>query len=541
MTRDSNYIKMVTVGIAAVVLGITFYFVFSYQNELRMTISSLVEQVKHAQELKTEVQVVEKVIVQQPWAEVQDKVKNCVVQIIAQTAEIDIMQPFKTPTQNGHFGTGFFISESEIITNAHVADKAQFLWIKIPALGKAIIDVEVVGISHDRDLALLRVTDSGLALIKNTLGTVPFLKLGNSDLVRRVDQVLALGYPLGQSSLKSTTGVVSGREHIGGRNLIQMDAPINPGSSGGPAMNAEGEVIGVANSGIVSAQNIGYIIPVNELKMVLEDLRKTLLLKRPLLGVKYNKGSSDMAEYLGNPLPGGCYVIEIYKDAPLAKAGIKAGDMLYEINGHKVDLYGDLNVPWSEDKISIVDYVSMLEIGQKVEVLFYRKGKKVECSFPFEHSKPIPVREIHSGYEKIEYEIFGGMLIQQLTLNHIPILINNAPDLTKYLKFSEQMNPALVVTHVVPNSQAQRLEVVTEGSVIAEVNGQEVTTLNQFREVIFKSVNEKFIRVKTSDGIFFVLSLPKVLLEAEKLAGIYKYPVSPFIKELLEVHGKKTT
>ena len=204
MTRDSNYIKMVTVGIAAVVLGITFYFVFSYQNELRMTISSLVEQVKHAQELKTEVQVVEKVIVQQPWAEVQDKVKNCVVQIIAQTAEIDIMQPFKTPTQNGHFGTGFFISESEIITNAHVADKAQFLWIKIPALGKAIIDVEVVGISHDHDLALLRVTDSGLALIKNTLGTVPFLKLGNSDLVRRVDQVLALGYPLGQSSLKST-------------------------------------------------------------------------------------------------------------------------------------------------------------------------------------------------------------------------------------------------------------------------------------------------------------------------------------------------
>lgn len=539
MSRDFKNAQLVIAGVVAIGLCSAFYFVFSHQNNIFNLMSSLNEQVKHVQDAKTEVQVIEKVIAQQPWAAVQDKIKNAVVQIIAQTAEIDIFQPFKTPTQNGHFGTGFFISEREIITNAHVADKAQFLWIKIPALGKAIIDVELVGISHDRDLALLRVTDQGMMLIKQTLGTVDVLPLGNSDLVRRVDEVLALGYPLGQSSLKSTTGIVSGREHIGGRYLIQMDAPINPGSSGGPAMNLSGQVIGIANSGIVTAQNIGYIIPVNELKMILDDLRKTLLLKRPLLGVKYNKGSQDMAEYLGNPLPGGCYVIEVYEGAPLSKAGIKPGDMLYEINGHKVDLYGDLNVPWTEDKISIIDYVAMLEIGQKVNVVFYRKGKKIECNFAFEFSTPIPVREVYSGYEKIEYEIFGGMLIQPLTLNHIPVLINNAPGLAKYLKFSEQMKPALVVTHVVPNSQAQRLEVVAEGSVIEEINGQEVTTLDQLRKIIRASAHEKFVRVKTSDGIFFVLSLPKSLDEAEKLAEIYKYPVSPFIKELLEIHKKK--
>lgn len=532
-----KYIKLIIPTVSMVGFSVLFYWVFTNQNELFLLLTNVNERIQIAEMTKPEVQVIEKVTVQQPWTKVQERVSNCVVQIIAQTAEVDILQPFKTPMQNGHCGSGFFISEREIITNAHVADQAQFLWIKIPALGKAIIDVELVGISHDRDLALLRVTDQGLNLIKSVLGQVKYLELGNSDLVHRVDEVLALGYPLGQSSLKSTTGVVSGREHIGGRNLIQIDAPINPGSSGGPAMNLSGQVIGVTNSGIVAAQNIGYIIPVNELKMILDDLRKTLLLKRPFLGVLYNAGSHEMTEYLGNPLPGGCYVIDVYEGAPLYKVGIKPGDMLYEINGHRVDIYGDLNVPWSEDKISIIDYVAMLEVGQKVHVVFYRKGKKIEHSFNFDLATPAPIRKIYPGYEPIEYEVFGGMLIQPLAINHIPLLVNNAPGLAKYLKFEEQMKSALVVTHIVPNSQAQRLEVVTEGSIITEVNDQKVTTLDELRSVLKKSY-DKFVRIKTADGVFFVLSLPKVLEETEKLATIYKYPLSPFITEFLKSHKK---
>jgi len=536
MESGMKFLKGALPAAVVVGLGIVFYWIFSNQSELFSLLSVVNERVQAAEIAKPEVQVIEKVIAQQPWATVQERVRNCVVQIIAQTAEVDILQPFKTPHQNGHCGTGFFISEREIVTNAHVADQAQFLWVKIPALGKAIIDVELVGISHDRDLALLRVSDQGMSLIKNVLGDIKYLELGNSDLVHRVDEVLALGYPLGQSSLKSTTGVVSGREHIGGRNLIQIDAPINPGSSGGPAMNLSGQVIGITNSGIVAAQNVGYIIPVNELKMIVDDLRKTLLLKRPFLGVLYNAGSQEMTEYLGNPLPGGCYVIDVYEGAPLYKVGIKPGDMLYEINGHRVDIYGDLNVPWSEDKISIIDYVAMLEVGQKVHVVFYRKGKKIEHTFNFDLSTPAPVRKMYPGYEDIEYEVFGGMLIQPLTLNHIPALVNNAPGLAKYLKFEEQTKPALVVTHIVPNSQAQRLEVVTEGSIITEVNDKKVTMLDELRAVLKKAGSDKFIRVKTADGVFFVLSYPKVLDETEKLASIYKYPISPFMRDLLNNH-----
>ena len=160
--------------------------------------------------------------------------RDTVVQVFAQIAELDLMQPYKTPTQYGSRGSGFFINEhGHIITNAHVIDQAHAIWIQIPSLGKRLINVIVVGICPERDIALLRVADEDVDYIRSELGYIPYLVLGDSDKVRRSDEVLALGYPLGQESLKSTTGVISGRE----KNLIQMSAPINPGSSGGPLLN----------------------------------------------------------------------------------------------------------------------------------------------------------------------------------------------------------------------------------------------------------------------------------------------------------------
>ena len=102
--------------------------------------------------------------------------------------------------------------------------------------------------------------------LEKTLGEIPYLPLGDSDTAYRSDRVLTLGYPLGQESLKSTTGVISGQE----RDMIQISAPINPGSSGGPLLNNKGEVIGICTSGINDAQNVNYIIPINETKAYFE-------------------------------------------------------------------------------------------------------------------------------------------------------------------------------------------------------------------------------------------------------------------------------
>src|SRR5262249_23942749 len=150
---------------------------------------------------------------------------------------------------------------------------ATSVWIQIPSLGKRIIDVTIVGVCPERDIALLKLTPESEQLVRSLLGKIPYLPFGDSDGVHRAEELLALGYPLAQHTLKSTTGVVSGRENITGQAVIQMSAPINPGSSGGPSLNRAGQVIGINTATILGVQNANYIIPINEVKIVLDDLR----------------------------------------------------------------------------------------------------------------------------------------------------------------------------------------------------------------------------------------------------------------------------
>lgn len=529
-------------------LILALYMVLKNQQELAQSYVMLHAGIQeHAEHRPTETRVIEKMVAQQPWADVQEKARDTVVQVIVQTAEVNILQPFRTPQQRITAGSAFFISDQgELITNAHVVEEATSIWVKIPSLGKVIIDCEVVGKSPERDLALLRPTKEGLEIIKKNLKAIPFLPLGNSDEVHRVDEVLALGYPLGQASLKSTSGVVSGREHISGLHLIQVSSPINPGSSGGPALNLTGEVIGITSAGIPSAQNVGYIIPVNDLKLVLADLRTTRLLRKPFLGVIFNHGSPELAQHLGNPEPAGCYVVDVYQGSPLARAGIKAGDMIYEINGYKVDEYGDLAVSWHEDKLSVIDYISRLHVGQAIKMVFYRKGVRQVITFNFDHTELAPVRKIFPGEDHIDYEIFGGMLVQPLTLNHLMVLVNNAPSLAKYADFKSQMEPVLIVTHIVPNSQMQRLDLLREGAIIAEVNDKKVKTLVDFRVAIQDAVkaarsgkNKNLISFKTADGVFFVLNLEKIVRDEPKLADLYHYPISKCMQSTILAFNDK--
>ncbi len=533
-----KYLRELVVGAICCIIVVLFVQLFKNQKELMQAVSNYGIMVKHT--AGEQIELGNLVSSHQPWAAVQEKARDTVVQVISQTAEVNILQPYKTPKQNAGAGTAFFISEDgELITNAHVVTEAQAIWIKIPSLGRMIIDVEVIGKAPERDLALLRVSPDGLQKIKDKLGKVPFLSLGNSDKVRRVDEVLTLGYPLGQTSLKSTCGVVSGREHLAGRLFIQIDSPINPGNSGGPALAMNGEVIGVTCAGVPSAQNVGYIIPINELKMILPDLRKTKLLRRPFLGFYLNNGSEELARHLGNPVPSGCYIVDIYQTSPLAKAGVKAGDMIYEINGIAVDEYGDLSLSWNEDKLSLMDYISMLEIGQTVHIVTYRNGKRKEVSLIFDLMELAPVRQIFLGDDVIDYEIFGGMLLQPLTLNHVPALVGNAHILTRYETIKYQMEPSLIVTHVVPNSQVQRLNLIGEGAIISEVNGKKVKNMDELRHAIGQDIDKERMTFKTEDGVFFVLNVEKSLEDEVKLSQIFQYPLSPFIRQLLDKVRRK--
>ena len=328
--------------------------------------------------------------------------------------------------------------------------------------------------------------------------------------------------------MKSTVGVVSGRE----QHHIQIDAPINPGNSGGPSVNTSGEVVGINTMYAAGAQNVGYIIPINELKIVLDDLRKVRLLKKPYLGILYINASESLTQYLGNPLPGGVYVVDVYAGSPLQKAGVAKKDMIYEINGHRLDVYGEME--WNGERISIVDYVSQLKLGQEVHLLVYCNGTPKNIRFTFEQTDPLPIKRLYTGYEKLDYEIIAGMVVQPLTTNHLPLLVNQAPSLAKYIEMKNQMEPVLVVTHIFPDSQSQRSRALLPGVTLNEVNGDKVRTLPELRIALDKSIETGSLTLETSEGLFFVFPFEKVMKDEVRLSQDYFYPLTHNAREILE-------
>lgn len=476
-----------------------------------------------------------------PWPVIQAKIQNSVVQIFSQVAEFNWLQPYATPAQGIGTGSGFFINDQGVlITNAHVVSQAKVITCQIPALGKEQFELEVIGISFDRDIALLRLKD--YETVSNLLGgAIPFLELGDSEAMLRGEEIMAVGFPLGQQSLKTTVGVISGYYSENGRYYIQIDAAINPGNSGGPSVNGMGQVIGINSAIIPDAQNVGYIIPVRELQMVLKDLYEApnRLLRRPYLGVFYTAAGKEMAEYLGNPTTGGCLVYDIAKGSLCDKVGLKPYDMIYEVNGQKLDAYAEISMPQKADKISLSDYMSYVTLGSEVSLVIYRNGERKEFKFKFDVGTLPAVRSMYPDYEKIEFEVFGGFVIMPLSQNHLPLLAARETGLIKFLKPLDQIDPVLVISHILPGSAAQSSRLFAPGKCIKELNGVEVSTMAEFRAALKKSLVTGIVTLKTDNDVFSVFSLPKILQNEPRLAGTYNYQISETVRELIQIFDPK--
>lgn len=531
--KNQLIIIFVTILVIGSIAAISF---FGYQKIQKL--NSSIEEVKKTKSCP-EKEIVEKVLKKaDTWSEVQAKSTSAVVQVFSQIAVFDWLEPYKTPEQSAATGTGFFIDpKGYLITNAHVVDQSKALTIQISTLGKDQFEIEVVGISPDRDLALCKLKDEEFKKIQKSLGKIPYLKLGNSEKICRGDEVMVLGYPLGFQFIKSTKGIVSGRESLAGHHFIQIDAAINPGNSGGPVVDNNGDVVGIATAHIPNAQNVGYIIQANELKVILKSLYNTptKLVRRPFLGVFWHAGNPTLTQYLNNPLPGGCYVTSLYKGSLLDNVGVKPGDMIYEINKLPIDSFGEISVNWCEDKISLSDYISFLPLDQEISFVVYRKGERKEFKFNFTQSKLPEIRAMYPDYEKIEYEVIAGIVIMQLTRNHIVKLIQYSPDLLKYEDPKNQNQPALVITNILPDSQAQRSRLpFPPGTIIKEINGESVKTMDDLRKAVRKSINNGYLTFKFSNEVFVVFSFTRVLQDEVKLSTIFRYPISPLVQELLK-------
>jgi len=274
-------------------------------------------------------------------------------------------------------GSGFIISEDGyIITNDHVVGNASKIVISMT--NGDHIDAEIIGKDPFTDIALLKVSKSGL----------PFVKLGNSDDIIIGEWVIALGNPFGLFEVNQkptvTVGVISASgmklnagENRFYRNMIQTDAAINSGNSGGALFNSAGEVIGMntliytGNSYASGNIGLGFAIPINKVRKIVDMLKKDGKIDRNYsIGVRVQTVDANIAQYFKLKNVHGVIVVNVENGGEFDKSGIKAEDIILSLNGEKINSDSDF---WG--------YIVDVNPGEKVKALILRNGEEIEKEF----------------------------------------------------------------------------------------------------------------------------------------------------------------
>ncbi|MEK7272768.1 MAG: Do family serine endopeptidase, partial [Nitrospirota bacterium] len=378
----------------------------------------------------------------------------------------------RTPGASGS-GSGLIVdSEGHIVTNNHVIGDA--LEVEVRLSDKTKLIAQVVGKDPDTDLALLKVTvDRAL----------PFARFGDSSTVRVGQWVLAVGNPFGLDRTV-TLGVVSGigRENINlsrYENFIQTDASINPGNSGGPLFNLRGEVIGINTAIINFAQGIGFAIPSNMTKQVIQQLIARGKVVRGWLGVGIQPLTPELAKKFGVAEGEGVLVNEVFEKDPAAEAGIKPGDIILTIDGSVVD---------SPNKLSRL--IGALPPGAAPKIEVVRDFTRHILTVPLSERRDTAVV---ASLPQSRTEVKLGLDLQDLSAGLAE-------------KFKLRETRGVLITKVDPGSLAHA-EGLREGDLIKEVNRADVATVGEFTSAIAKvrRGDTVLLRVLRENRAFYVV------------------------------------
>lgn len=307
-------------------------------------------------------------------ANVAKAVSPSVVSILTTSQQTSRFYSQRSYEQQGA-GTGMIVSsDGYIMTNKHVVDGASTVSVVLPS-GEIYKNVQVMGADPLNDVAFLKIKGAK---------DLPAVQLGDSKTIRIGQTVVAIGNALGQYQNTVTSGIVSGtgRPIVASSDgtssgdtesltdLVQTDAAINSGNSGGPLLNLKGQVVGINTAVASDAQGIGFAIPIGATKGILEHLVRTGKVERAYLGVQYVSINAQVKNEYALPVNKGDYVManrgnSVQSGGPADKAGIKDKDIIVAVNGFKVG-----------EVASVSSLVSEYQPGDKVEVTILRDGKE---------------------------------------------------------------------------------------------------------------------------------------------------------------------
>ncbi|MFY9751215.1 MAG: DegQ family serine endoprotease [Candidatus Acidiferrales bacterium] len=375
------------------------------------------------------------------------------------------------PQREQSLGSGVIITaDGTILTNNHVVDGATD--IKVQLSDKREYQAKVIGTDSKTDIAVLKIDASGL----------PTLPLGDSTSMKVGDLVFAIGDPFGIGET-ATMGIVSatGRGGLGIENyedFIQTDASINPGNSGGAMIDIHGNLIGI-NTAILAGnsggnQGIGFAIPINMAKNVMDQILTHGKVVRGYLGIYIEDVTPELAKQFGLSQAGGVLVGDVEPGKPAAKAGLKRGDVILKLNGQTLASRNDLQLQ-----------ISQTAPGTAVNLDVWRDGKTQPFTVTLEQ---LPEKDAEAATGETSEGGLDGVQVQELT-----------PDVAQELDLKPGVH-GVVVSQVDPSSAAAAVG-VQRGDVIQEVNHHTVTNVQEYKQALASTGNQPVLLLINHGGI----------------------------------------
>jgi len=369
-------------------------------------------------------------------------------------------------------GTGFIVdSRGYILTNNHVVKGADEIVVHL--LDGRKFKGKIVGTDPKVDLALIKIDVSD---------SLPTAKLGNSSKTRIGEWVIAIGNPFGLEHT-ITVGVISAKgRSLGQRtqyeNFIQTDASINPGNSGGPLVNIHGEVIGINTAIVAGGQGIGFAIPVDIARHIINSLIKHGKVTHAWLGIYIQDIDDTLAKHFKVNPKSGVLVADVMNNSPAEKAGIKRGDIITKVNEKKVSTPSDLQSEILEK-----------DVGEKVEVAVLRDGKEDICSIVLEEM----TNDGESSTLSADDHTWKGMTLQNIT-----------PEIASEFKISSEIQ-GVIITKVEPRTPSAEAQ-IQRGDVIIGINNQSIDSLDEFNQIVeqIQDKEDVILVVKRGMHTFFV-------------------------------------